>query len=344
MRPSYGVDLKRPAITFAFLITAFLLPAPSGAYEFEEPEAKKTFRVFTTRMEGYTKYYISFESIMLQTEFFGESELEFPLGTFMAGFDLGMRGRFENQKTWGLSVRYQTNVIDPSSAMKDSDWITWYFPEGHSDRTKWSYTESDAGMRAHIVEVESRLGMDLGEKLLLEGIVGLKYQRLSFEMKGIEGWQGFGDVPVVLDTLHGVNVLDYRVSYVMPYAGISTRYSWTETVSAAAELLASPRTTYSDWDDHILRYRTFEGSGVGHAIIGVLGLRWEPKSDWKQKRWFAQADVGVTRLSASGSQTQRVYRDDPNTPEDETQMITTGIHHEVESMQYVFSIYFGLRL
>ena len=336
--------MKSIILVLTLLLSGCLVHFVSGAYRFEEPEAQKTFRVFAARMEGYTKYHISFESIMLQTEYLGESELEFPLDTFMAGFDLSQRGRFENQKTWRLSFRYETNLIDPSNVMKDSDWITWYWDEGPSDRTKWSYTESDAGMRAHLVKAESRLGMDLGEKIFLEGIAGLMYQRLSFEMTGIEGWQGFGEVPVVLDTLHGVNVLDYRVSYIMPYAGVSTGYLWTETVSATAELLVSPRTTYDDWDDHILRYRTFEGSGVGYAFIGVLGICYEPRSDWRQKRWFAQADVGLTRISATGSQTQRVYRDNPSTPEDETQMITTGIDHDVTSVQYRLNLYVGLRL
>jgi len=261
-------------------------PAPAEWVSERNPE--RSLRIVTSRLAGFTKYYIRFNVDQGGTPVVGESELEFPLDTFMGGIDLKWFWRTEGGTPWSVRLGLQRSFVEPGLPMKDTDWITYERLYSDDERKKWSYTESDAELTGWHAESELRLGLYGSSGFTLDGLLGLTYQRLSFDIFGFEGWQTVGDSIVYGSGYLGQKVLEYRVSHLIPYVGVGWKYSGGAPISLVFDIAASPRARSSDRDDHVLRTKLSEGSCLGPAYMAKVEVKLEPSSPERGTKWFAQ--------------------------------------------------------
>lgn len=288
----------------------------------------------TQKMLGYTKYHIQFTEFYpeIGSDVKGDSELEFPLDVFLVGGTLRLEGQLKSGEKWGVELGASKNLNHPQGYMKDSDWIA--IPQYHFN-SKFSYTESDAELNALLIHLEARLGIVRRPNLAVDLVGGYEYQDFSFEILGIRGWQGF-DVSdrVLLDTLQGVNVLDYDIKYHIPYGGITARSQFSPRVGFGAKAAISPRAGASDHDDHLLRLFTAESECSGWAWRTGADLRWMFYGDSGKPNWSLGLAFGYKGISTKGTANQVYYGDEPGTPdEDETGMEFTGIKQKITSSQ-----------
>jgi hypothetical protein len=294
------------------------------------------------KMLGYTKYHINFTEFYpeIGTDVKGDSELEFPLDVFLVGGTLRLEGQLESGEPWGVELGASKNLNHPRGQMKDSDWIA--VPQYHVN-SKFSYTESDAQLDALLVHVEAHLGIVRRTDLGVDLVGGYEYQDFSFEILGIQGWQGF-DISnrILIDTLQGVNVLDYDVKYHIPYGGLHARFQFSPRVGLGTKAVISPRAGASDHDDHLLRFFTADGDCSGWAWKTAADLRWILSGDSGRSGWALGLGFGYTGISIKGTQDQVYYGDEPSTPEeDETGMEFNGIKQKITSSQVTIQATLG---
>jgi outer membrane protease len=328
--------MKAIIVKRACLFVAFCLTSSSvGAVDFG-------FGLHTQRMSGHTTYHIKFTEFIpeIGSDLKGDSELEFPLDVFLVGGSARLKGKLKSGEPWSISLGVSKNVNNPSGIMKDSDWLA--LPQ-YNYSTKFSYTESDAELGALLVCVEGRLGIVRRSNFAVDLLGGYEYQDFSFEILGARGWQGF-DVSerVYFDTLQGTNVLDYDVTYHLPYGGIAASLRFSPRVGLKARAAISPRASASDHDDHLLRFFTADGDCSGWALKTGAELGWMVLGDATQSHWSLGLGFGYTRISTKGTQDQTYYGDEPATPdEDETGMKITGIKEKITSSQIVIQAQIG---
>jgi outer membrane protease len=293
------------------------------------------------KMFGHTKFRIEF------TEYFppaqamvkGESELEFPLDVFLVGADLRVEGKIKTGELWSVNLGASKSINDPSGYVKDSDWIG--LPE-YNWREKFSFTESDAELKALLAYVEGRFGLVTKPNFILELLGGYEFQDFSFEVFGIRGWQGFQQDITHFDTLQGMNVGDYDVEYHIPYFGIAIYAKVLSQLSLEAKGSFSPQVRANDHDDHILRNKTLDGKCNGNAFKVGSHLRFILFKSSNKSNWFLGAGLNFMKIDTKGKQDQFWYGDDPATPdEDDTGAKETGIKQKVNSEQIIIQAQMG---
>jgi len=292
------------------------------------------FNLKIQKMFGHTTFNIEV------TEYFPEigsdvklkSELEFPLDVFLVGTSMKLEGKFKTGEHWGMNLGASKSVNDPSGYMKDSDWII--VPE-YDIREKFSYTKSDAELKALLVYVEGYFGLVTRPDFILNLLGGYEFQDYSFEIFGLRGWQGIQGYDVVhFDTLQGVNVLDYDVTYHIPYGGLAAYVKFSPRVSLGARGAYSPRVSAKDHDDHLLRNKTAEGDCSGWALKAGTDLRWIIFETSNRSNWSLVLGVDYMKISTKGTQDQSWYGDDPASPEeDDTGLRIPGIKEKILSNQ-----------
>jgi outer membrane protease len=286
----------------------------------------------TQKMFGHTTFCIE------ATEYFApyetrikvESELEFPLDVFLVGADMSIKGKLRTGESWSANLGVSRSINHPSGYMKDSDWIG--LPE-YNLREKFSFTESDAELKALLAYVEGRLGLMRGPHFILELLAGYEYQDFSFEIFGVRGWQWFGEDTVSFDTLHATNVLDYSVTYHIVYGGVAVYFQILPRLSLEAKGFLSPRLIARDHDHHLLRYKTADGDCSGRAFKLAADLRWDVLETAGKSNWFVETGFSFMKIDTKGTQEQNWYGDDPGSPEDDTGNRATGIRQEIDSDQ-----------
>ena len=328
---------------FAGLITiaAVVVPTSSFGQQLESPETHRSFRIVTGKTYGYTKYRITYQDTHYGTPVTAENEMKFPLDTYMAGFEMSFWGDLETGGFWRARFSLKRNAVDPDGAAEDTHWRTFVRLYAEDEVQQWRYTESNAELGAWHFEGEGRLAISPATGLSVEGFVGLIYQRLSFDVYGFEGWILSGETQESISEYLGVNVVDYTVSHLIPYAGIGSAYSGLPPVLVRADVGFSPRAKSDDEDDHILQNRLSEASNLGYAVLGNCSLLLTIGSVTHGRQWFAEAKADYLKLVTKGTQVQRWYEDDPATPPDESQRLVRGIDDEMQSIQYGVSLYFG---
>jgi hypothetical protein len=288
-------------------------------------------KVDCRRMFGHTTYYISFTEFdpVYGVNVKGESELEFPLDVFMAGIDVAVGGELEKGKPWSIILGFRKEINDPGNDMKDSDWIG--VPE-MGIREKFSYTESDSELDALILHINGRIGFFVHPRFTLEGVLGYRYQKFSYEIFGVSGWQLDEELNrFYFNEYQGVNVLGYQVSYHLPYLGLATRIDASSTFTIDAELAFSPLTLATDRDDHILRNRLAEGSCRGISFTFGLNAIWTFTRPESRMGWYVGIGFEFMKITTDGDQDQSWYGDDPLTLDDDTGLRYTGINQEINS-------------
>jgi outer membrane protease len=286
-------------------------------------------------MSGYCSYEIE------ATEFVPEynlnakikSKLEFPLDIRLGGIQYEAYYILDSKKTVQIDLRLYTDLTDPSSKMKDDDWVMGYLI---------SSTKSDAEVNAFITDIGAYLNYSLSPKVRLIGGLAYKYQKFSYNIHGIKGWQLDEQLErVYFGGIDHYKVLDYEVTSFLPSIRIGGIYDAFSDVKVNANIAYSPLAEVVDEDDHILRGKIIKGKcDDGSATIIELGLHWNITN-----KLFLNFNYENLSLTLKGKQRQYYYDDDPGTPDDnEKGYSVSGIKLENHNEYSIYRISFGYHL
>ena len=253
-------------------------------------------------INGHSTYHISFDNPWASGGH-GESELEFPLDNFMAGLHIVAGTRYhtsEGQTKARLRMSLLRVINDYAGIMRDSDWIEndAALPGGVPHEGRDLYTESDARLRGGIVDLNFAYFLRIDRCWTFGPMLGFRYHEFMYDIIGYRGI--YWTTPVSGEG----KVLDYEVTYEIPYMGIiseglaGNRHQFRFALSFA----------YSDWaeardrDDHVLRYKLSEADCQGQAYLINVDLEWNFLPQWILGIGAEYVDIETT-----GKQHQRFY-------------------------------------
>jgi hypothetical protein len=286
-------------------------------------------------MTGHTAYTLNFSMNYYYSHVSGlaenTSELEFPLDIYLTGLDFSINGLVGNPSDWQSRFTYLFNANDPDNSMKDSDWVR--IPDAGFDRLV-VYSESAAEVKATHLEVCGRARFTKEGRFTIDGLLGFRYQNFKYDMFGVDGWYLDGDLNrISFSDNPGEIVLKYEIKYYIPYAGLASQIDVVHPVTADIRLLVSPLAMTDDFDNHVLRYKTAEGSTTG-AMLSLEGRFDIPLKASNKLNCIFSLGYEYTTISTTGDETQRWYGDDPASPDfDDTGSIIRGLDHEIKSTQ-----------
>lgn len=244
------------------------------------------------------------------------SLLEFPLNSTIGTFGIAINNRGDSTKKWVISLDVSRNFNDPTKVMKDSDWdeISGFFP-----MTQFSYTESIPTMKFTEFHFKSQFQFTKNTNSYLYILIGMKYQEIQQSIDNFTGWYRPGDPntitylpPVTIDSVVDTPALYYKVKYKTPYIGLGLKKKFGNSTSldfsASYSLVMS-----SDFDDHLLRFKTSEsrGNGSGYFLSGkgkILIMK-----IGNSKKIFFEPTFEYAKYEIKTLQTQVWYGNDPAT-------------------------------
>lgn len=237
------------------------------------------------------------------------SELKWPLDVVLVS--LGGRAEFGRFSVRGEVAK---NATSDAGDMEDSDWGVYYdLSDGNSffsPTSKDIYSTSSTDLDALIVDARGRYAVWRGSWFSTAVGLGVRYQKFSIVASDLDqysptfkayGLDGFFPSDPFAAVVQGP-VLDYEVTYTIPFAELSGRFQFGSLLSLEAALGYSPLVTAKDRDDHLLRDKLSEGSGSGSAVLFALELRLQ-----LSRHWFAAAGASGLFIDTSGTQEQRFY-------------------------------------
>jgi hypothetical protein len=270
-----------------------------------------------------------------------KSNLEFPVDVYLAAFSAGIGGTVRKGKPWSVTLGLRHNLNDPSGPMTDKDWLE--IPE-YSIQKTFSYTESEAGLRALIIDVNARCTLFVHPDFTIDAMLGYRHQHFAYELFGVKGWQLDEFLHrVEFDEFSGVNVLDYEVTHRIPYLGVAAEIGDPTSFSLRGEFAYSPVASAEDFDDHILRNKSARTKAKGTAVIASARTIWA--LPWGTGTcWHAVVGGELATMSTRGDQTQSWYGDDPASPdEDDTGLVLAGIDNKITGTIYSVNAAIGCR-
>lgn len=232
-------------------------------------------------LSGYTLYHITFDAPYLiknndgsYSGYYtingrlgkGESELEFPLDSYVGGVNASLG----KKSVWSIDLSLAKNLTKNTGKMKDSDWEPVYvLSSGQKIQEKTVYSESDTDMDALFFDVIGKyyfLREENGSDAIGSvGVIGgYRYQNLSFDISNVNQWSPIG---IYSSVYVGGKVLTYEITYHIPYAGVVL--NWNSPGKFSLDLLGAYGRAYSkDEDDHILRSKrsTAKADGPFYSV------------------------------------------------------------------------------
>lgn len=248
------------------------------------------------------------------------SELEFPLDVYM----LSVGGSLEFAEKWKLSANVKKNINSDAGKMKDSDWGIFFDDPDSLD----IYSESDADLEALITDINLRYRFY--KKSNWSFIAGLGYLRQNFdyEISNLDQWypslNDYYGYDIGHDYVSG-KVLEYEVTYNIPYMEIGTQFKIKDKFRLEASLGYSPLVNVTDEDNHILRSKISEGDCDGDAILLSLEGRYDFLT-----HWFLTLQLDYMMIETDGKQKQYTYGE-----------WTATIDQEIESEQIFAALAVG---
>jgi outer membrane protease len=252
-------------------------------------------------LKGDTTYHISYYEGATGIE----SELEFPLKTYLIGPKIGWGYKNpQNRDKFQLNIKWLTNIDDGSGKMKDSDWLTDdldIMEVGSAHPGLDIYSESDIELELHIVDVNAIYKFWPIKNLSIGPIVGYKFQQFKYDVSDTNQ-VGYGPyAPIATASVLG-KTLDYKVKYHIPYFGLNSDFLIKNKFQINAKINYSPYTTAKDEDDHILRYKLSKGDTDGYAYFANLNAQWNFLSNF-----FFTIGAEYMRIHTTGTQHQSFY-------------------------------------
>lgn len=233
-----------------------------------------------------------------------ESELEFPLGGFVAGGRGQLASqRDQNRRRVVFEATALLSFTGSEGTLKDSDWLSDSIDistVGAAHPGKDIYSESKARLSALVLEGRAAWELEASPGLTIAPLVGVLYQRFGYEVRDVVQ-VGYG--PYAADFTGSANgsVLDYEVRYRALYAGARGALV-LGSGTLAAEAWYSPFAHAEDRDDHMLRSKLSTSDADGSAWqAGVSGRLALGPSD------ALQAQLSLVRFTTTGTQLQRFY-------------------------------------
>lgn len=300
------------------------------------------------KMWGSTLYHISIPitaqdsagNVYPATE---ESQLEFPLDTWMLGFNGKVSKDISENVTLFLQGNFSFNINNPSGVMTDTDWYTVM-----SYQQTFSYTESESQLNVKSFDINA--GLDFFKysfinKILmtLSAKLGYKQQKLSYDIIGIkDGWQNIDSYVQFNNLYQGVEVLSYEVTYRIPYISILGEIKLNERIKLNGEVGFSPIVSAQDNDDHILRYKTATGDCTGTAFMAAGNFVWFLSPTFSET--FLNIGINYLSISTTGSQSQSWYGNDPASSTPTTGMTVNNISDTISSEQFSLTASIGVKI
>lgn len=264
-----------------------------------------------------------------------KSKLEFPLDVFLVGAEFRAMHWCNDRPKWEVMAGMYASISDPSSVMKDFDWIK----DENTPYRKFSYTESDVKMSSTIMRVEASYWLLRWGHFDFAVTAGYRYQHVKQDLIGYDGWQirDNGDSVTISGIERGIF---YTISYNLPSAGVRALYT-TDGHFRLDLLAAYVQVFASDYDDHLLRNKVGVADVVGAGVNGRVSAR-RYLSESGRTKPYIELCADLLYLDATGDQTQTWYGDDPASPEDDTGSVASGIPHDVTGLQVKLALRFGL--
>ena len=234
-----------------------------------------------------------------------ESELEFPLETFLIGPKIGWGYKnAQNQDKFQLNIKWLTNIGHGSGKMKDSDWLTDdldIMEVGSAHPGLDIYSESDIELKLNIVDVNAIYKFWPMKNLSIGPMVGYKFQQFKYDISNTNQ-VGFGPYAPSATAYVPGKTLNYEVTYHIPYFGLNSDVSIVKKFQANLKLGYTPWAFAKDRDDHILRYKLSKGDTDGYAYLANLNAQWNFLSDL-----FLTIGAEYMKIHTTGTQHQYFY-------------------------------------
>lgn len=261
------------------------------------------------------------------------SRLEFPLDGVRAAAELRCSVVRAGVELWRLQARGAYFLTDPRGLMRDYDWVK---PAGFPP-VPFSYTESSAQASG------AEAGLQVSRTLLAGGLLrlyagaGYRFAYLSESIRGFEGWQylwnGTAGAYDLYLTRGSGEVLRYTLSSHALPLGVGLALGPIAGLRLALELAYLPLWV-RDTDDHLLRNKLSNASGLGHGGQGRLEARFRPAGrKGRPGGPYLSAWIEGLGWLVSTTQRQEWYGDDPTGPGDETGTAVSGIGHRVSRLE-----------
>ncbi|HWR83699.1 MAG TPA: omptin family outer membrane protease [Candidatus Deferrimicrobium sp.] len=317
----------------SFLVLVLAITAPLQAQ-------RKVLFTLTPQIQhdfGYTEYIMDIRIPDGYNILVLKSELEFPLDVLTAGLEVGLRSSQEGHLAWSFAGSYLTNLNDPGGVMKDHDWATLDTVTYRVD--KFSYTESDARQKSALFAVEGTLRVLHRDRFDLDLWTGYRYQKIEQDIIGWQGW--YLDTNFEQQPQSGTErAVFYRVTYKTPHFGLRSRLDLSDDLTLDMRA-AFAAVWASDFDDHLLRGKDAIADISGSGVISGINIDYRLPARGPA-RLHVELGSELTYFTASGSQTQRWYADDPGTPWDDAGDEFPGIPHKVNTLQANVGLKLGL--
>jgi outer membrane protease len=332
----------RPVITTLALTTCLVLSLsiPSfAASSFDKKTEDGLFGVGLGYLNGNTLYHISSYDATGGIE----SELEFPLNTFLLGLEFGYIGRNDRgQDDLKVGIQWFRNIDNGSGKLKDSDWISGTAetsppPNGLGFPAHPGldiYSESDISLKANIIDLRASYNYWPSTSLALGPMGGLLYQNFQYDASNVTQ-VGYGPYAAGYTGSISGPVLTYEVTYVVPYLGVHSELLVSRSFKAFLDLGYSPWASAEDKDDHLKRGKLAKGSTTGNAFLAALTAQW----DIENNNFFLIRGQYL-KIDTTGTQTQTWYRAEGTTPAGTT---ITGINDKITSKQIFAAVLFNHR-
>lgn len=310
---------------------------------------------FGEKVSGYTDYHIQFPTTVLITDGYtvdtsfstGHSVLAFPLGGYRGGVRGGLftPPKGKNNVRYGLELEISKTFIQPSEAMVDSDWVVVPELTYYQDRFIFGATESEAKLSDYDISLAGVIKRDLSRSIVVTVSGGYQFKKYQYDIYGISGWydRDLDGVHEVVPPYYyqGVNVLDYKVTYNIFSLGTNIELLSNEGLKLFIGGVWFPFVSAKDLDDHLLRYKTAEsdcqGSGYSFKVKGSTKLNLSTMENGSNV--YLGISYGLTRITATGTQIQKYYADDPGTTDEvETGLTYGGIDNAISLRQNTIAV------
>jgi outer membrane protease len=303
--------------------------AAQAAPPFQQRSGDTTFGIGLGSLNGNTLYHISVYDATGGVE----SELEFPLNTFLLNLEGGYVSKNEKgQDAFRIGLQWSMNIGSGSGKLKDSDWLTDsvdIIEVGSPHPGLDIYSESDITLRANIIDLRGSYNNWISDNLSIGPLGGFLYQNFQFDARNVHQ-TGYGPyAPGYTGSVSGL-VLTYEVTYTIPYFGIHTEIPFSNKFQAMVDLGYSPWAAAEDKDDHVLRKKTSNAKTSGSAFLATITAQW----DMEDNDFFLIRGQYL-EIKTTGTQTQTYY--------DGSGDFFTGINDRIDSKQISASVLFSHR-
>lgn len=264
-----------------------------------------------------------------------ESELEFPLNTFLLGLETGIGGKDrQGRDTFRLDLSGLWTIGEGSGKMKDSDWATNAVDiatVGSAHPGKDIYSESDASLTGEVLDLHATFSFWSGKAFAAGPLGGYRYEHFDYTISNLRQ-VGYGPYASGYTGSVSGKVLDYEVTYTLPYIGVHSELVLGETFRTAVDLGYSPIARAWDTDDHVLRTKRSKGDAKGQAVLATLTARW----NIKENDYFTVRG-SYLKIDTNGTQTQTWYGN-ADAPNAYAGYSISGIRDNITSRQISFSL------